>query len=1543
MSTRKLEIELIGDSSSLSKSFRGAVRDADTFGSRLRHAGVMGAKVLGGALVAGAAAGTYAIVKSAEAAEEANKVHAQTGAVLKSTGHAAGVSQKQVENLAESIMRKTGIDDEAILTGQNLLLTFKNIKNEAGAGNNVFDQATHAMVDMSAAMGNDASSSAIQLGKALNDPIKGISALSKVGVSFSDQQKEQIEQWVESGETLRAQKAILKELNSEFGGSAAAQATAMEKIKTSIGNVEESVGNVFLPIIDQTANKLNREFVPELQHTADGLARIAARKNIDMGEKLGLAEDLVKRQWGDVPEQIGHLVDEAVPIVAERSGQLGVAAAKGMLHGFIHADPLGKAAILLLASKAFGGPAALIGAGKAAGSKLGGAAATESAAAMAAGFGLSSRDAKAFGLVERFRSIGSTAGKLGLGLGLLEGATAMLSNPASTLGPVLEEYEQYGSGMVGTLERFTHVSDLAGAVGMDSWAGQGDAAKRLREILDSVNTVHGKQNRLLVSEARSLEDQLNLTQEQRAEAEKTLRAQTIAGQTLKSGIGGLEGGKFTRLKDIRTVVAEDAKAIATTYEQGSQSARNAAARNYNAAAEAIEVGMRRGVISTKTGMEQIRRYTREAHLVSGDDPWGIAKGFSRTWDKAGAITKQNLNRITQDLGKMPEPAARATAQMMLGMAREMRSKGQLTKGEVERLRSAVVTKLGLMATQAGKKGEAFRTNLGAPIGGLSIDVAEALENIGVNVGDLLEKMGADNPLMGFTMNYFKGHGGGGKGGKYLDKVAPLNEKARGGAVRVPGQGLQDTVPLAVNNTLSARVAPGEDLVVFNRHQRPMIDRALFNEYGVAGLPGFFDNFDRPHYLAKGGFAEPRIGGPDPLRGGAQAGIHKGYRAAQEYLKAHRPKPSPGGSGGVAGYTGPPANMKQLGDNAWVDSHTLAVAAYLSQKFGIGISSSYRTPQHNAEVGGVPNSFHTHGSMANPGAIDFVPPSSAALGFAQSHIAGLEEAMIHDVGSGLHLHLAFFAKGGQIRKRDDSGLVIGHPKWEPAFHKWEKGAWGRARDLYGQTGPMPTSFIARGLVGQEGHAGQAYPRARTIYLAPGYARSAMNGGYGQQTELHEWAHLFQDNGMVPWEQEGGATAFSQFAGPKVFGSSFDFAWPGGGYRGYANRAVKEKGWDWIKKGQFKGFAGGGVVTGKVSYFGGGATAGGSTTSAPGVALNLDPGNEPGGWNNDTTQGWMSDSNAGHPVFAKVTIGGKTANLPITDLGPASWTGRAIDVTEGGVRKLGLDPGAFPTDTIGKAVILDGSGGKKGKTSSGKPKFHPHPGKTGKGGGTEGPGGKYPKGTAHTHGESVPGMTPSSALPSASALPESIQNLLTAPGMNYGTRTAIGDLALQQAGRTEGTDDDRAAYNFQEELLKRRKQGLQKRLAEVRAKLKKRHSKAEETKLLAQQGHILSELGSTESGLSSVREGRAGLDETEAEAEEDPAVKAAEEAKQAAEEMKAAADQLKEEMQKTRRVAESEIAVGLSEARRALADMISGELGPRSFYQAQTAGAGTVGTL
>ena len=114
---------------------------------------------------------------------------------------------------------------------------------------------------------------------------------------------------------------------------------------------------------------------------------------------------------------------------------------------------------------------------------------------------------------------------------------------------------------------------------------------------------------------------------------------------------------------------------------------------------------------------------------------------------------------------------------------------------------------------------------------------------------------------------------------------------------------------------------------------------------------------------------------------------------------------------------------------------------------------------------------------------------------------------------------------------------------------------------------------------------------------------------------------------------------------------------------------------------------GSLRGRATWFNGGATAGGSDTSRPGVALNLNPGTD-SGWNNATTQHWMDLSRAGNPHYAKVTVGGHSALLPITDLGPAGWTGNAIDVTEGGVRKLGFTTANYPSGSTALAQYATG---------------------------------------------------------------------------------------------------------------------------------------------------------------------------------------------------------------------------------------------------------------
>ena len=238
---RELRVRILGDASGAEKALGSLNASADKTESRF------GKMAKGLALAGGAAA--LGIAKGAvDAAAESQKVSAQTEAVIKSTGGAAGVSVEQIGDLASKLQKLSGVEDEAIQTGQNMLLTFTNIKAEGG----VFDQATRTALDMSVAMGTDAKSSAMQLGKALNDPIKGIGALSRVGVTFTDQQKEQIKALVASGDTMGAQKIILAELNKEFGGSAKAAGDAMtpvERLKLQFGDMQEKLGTALIPAL----------------------------------------------------------------------------------------------------------------------------------------------------------------------------------------------------------------------------------------------------------------------------------------------------------------------------------------------------------------------------------------------------------------------------------------------------------------------------------------------------------------------------------------------------------------------------------------------------------------------------------------------------------------------------------------------------------------------------------------------------------------------------------------------------------------------------------------------------------------------------------------------------------------------------------------------------------------------------------------------------------------------------------------------------------------------------------------------------------------------------------------------------------------------------------------------------------------------------------------------------------------------------------------------------------------------------------------------
>ena len=227
-----------------------------SIGSLGRNFAVAGAAI--------AAAGAI-IAKNAQSLARIERINAQTAQTIKSMGDVAGISATEVETLAGSLENLTATEAETIQEGANLLLTFKNIQNQAGAGNDIFNQTTAVMVDLARAMGTSASGEAIRLGKALNDPIKGIAALTRVGVSFTAEQQETIKALAKSGDLLGAQKIILAELQQQFGGSGAAFAQTftgqLELMGHELGTIGEEATMSVMPALQGMVEEL-RALIP---------------------------------------------------------------------------------------------------------------------------------------------------------------------------------------------------------------------------------------------------------------------------------------------------------------------------------------------------------------------------------------------------------------------------------------------------------------------------------------------------------------------------------------------------------------------------------------------------------------------------------------------------------------------------------------------------------------------------------------------------------------------------------------------------------------------------------------------------------------------------------------------------------------------------------------------------------------------------------------------------------------------------------------------------------------------------------------------------------------------------------------------------------------------------------------------------------------------------------------------------------------------------------------------------------------------------------
>lgn len=226
-------------------------------------------------------------------AQGAAKLMAATGQTILTMGNAAGVSAQQVADMASSLSDAAGqslFGDDKIQEASNLLLTFGEIKGAT------FDAATALTVDLAAALGGEPKAQAMMLGKALNDPIKGMSALGKAGLTFSEEQKSAIKAMQESGDMAGAQALIIAELNKQVGGQAEAQAKAaggMVQFKAGLSETGEAIGAKLLPLLDKFGAWLSS---PTVQAAINTLATL-------LTDGIGVA--------------VAWLSDEAIPALQQ--------------------------------------------------------------------------------------------------------------------------------------------------------------------------------------------------------------------------------------------------------------------------------------------------------------------------------------------------------------------------------------------------------------------------------------------------------------------------------------------------------------------------------------------------------------------------------------------------------------------------------------------------------------------------------------------------------------------------------------------------------------------------------------------------------------------------------------------------------------------------------------------------------------------------------------------------------------------------------------------------------------------------------------------------------------------------------------------------------------------------------------------------------------------------------------------------------------------------------------------------------------------------
>lgn len=264
---------------------------------------------------------------SVRGAQQQAEAMGQVNAALKSMGDGAGRTSEQLLRMSDEMELRSLFDGDEILRKLTAnMLTFGNV-----AGEN-FDRAQQAALDLSTRMGTDLQSSALLVGKALNDPVKGLTALRRTGIQFTEQQQDQVKAMAAVGDTAGAQSVMLAELERQFGGAAqaAANTSPWREAQVRLGQVGDTIGEILLPYIAKAAKALE-SLLNRFQQLSPGAqqAIVAVGALVAVVGPLMIVAGLAVQAMAPFIGVLKLLAASGGVLAAAKAGLVGLAAAFG--------------------------------------------------------------------------------------------------------------------------------------------------------------------------------------------------------------------------------------------------------------------------------------------------------------------------------------------------------------------------------------------------------------------------------------------------------------------------------------------------------------------------------------------------------------------------------------------------------------------------------------------------------------------------------------------------------------------------------------------------------------------------------------------------------------------------------------------------------------------------------------------------------------------------------------------------------------------------------------------------------------------------------------------------------------------------------------------------------------------------------------------------------------------------------------------------------------------------------------------------------------